>query len=110
MTKSFHSQICFNIYYLQKFIWMKNWIYTTIFSQKEISKSMQGKTPLNWIEPILSFPKEENVLIFRVFPTGGMGEVPPPAKNLPILPQLENLEKLPPDVDSPPPNFYSPTK
>ena len=34
MTKSFHSQICFNIYFQQKFIWMKNWIYITTFSEK----------------------------------------------------------------------------
>ena len=27
MTESFHSQICFNIYYPYKFILLKNWIW-----------------------------------------------------------------------------------
>ena len=34
MTKSFHSQICFNIYYQQNFYLNKNWTYLTIFNEK----------------------------------------------------------------------------
>ena len=34
MTKSFHSQICFNIYYQQNFYLNKYWTYLTIFNEK----------------------------------------------------------------------------
>ena len=34
MTKSFHSQIYFNIYYQQNFYLNKNWTYLTIFNEK----------------------------------------------------------------------------
>ena len=65
ITKSLHSQICCNIYYLQKFIWTKNWFYLTIFSEK-FSNQCEEQTNIKVPSNILPLCKASTWILMFV--------------------------------------------